>query len=173
MKNSIQGVLLILGLIMCSVVWPASVDIKGGRYYLYKGDSLISKDNGDPLWFTVDTTAKAGAVNESFRCNCVVTIKQPDITVTTFVADVVEPSSIELTWDRPEHREDGSILLPNEIEGYSIEWSGPGTEVEVLATELSTVLVDVPIGTHVFRIATIDSDGVQGAYSAPISVQVP
>ena len=63
-------------LMLCStqIIAAPSVEMTGGRY-------LISGVNG---YYLSDHTAKAAAINEAFRCKCVVTISQPDIKVHSF-----------------------------------------------------------------------------------------
>lgn len=86
-------------------------------------------------------------------------------------------SSIELTWDIPQEREDGSDLSLGEINGYVIAY---GTDQNDLSSQLSvegasstsTVLEDLSSGTYFFSIATIDSDGVQGSYSNVIEQSI-
>ena len=89
----------------------------------------------------------------------------------------VVSSSIELTWDIPQEREDGSDLSLGEINGYVIAY---GTEQNNLSNTLSvegasvtsTVLDELASGTYYFTIATVDSDGVQGAYSNVIQQSI-
>ena len=86
-------------------------------------------------------------------------------------------SSIELTWDIPESREDGSDLSLGEINGYVIAY---GTDVNNLSSQLvvegasntMTQLLDLASGTYYFAIATVDSDDVQGAYSSVIQQSI-
>ncbi len=87
------------------------------------------------------------------------------------------PSSIELTWDIPQEREDGSELALYEINGYVIVY---GTDQENLsgqltvdgATSTNAIFADLTTGTYYFAIATVDSDGVQGAYSGVIQQSI-
>lgn len=89
--------------------------------------------------------------------------------------EVIEPvlSSIELNWEIPSFREDGSDLELFEIEGYVIAY---GTEsgnltntVDVIGSgQTSAVIDELEAGTYYFAIATIDSEGGQGAYSAEV-----
>jgi hypothetical protein len=82
-------------------------------------------------------------------------------------------SSIELTWDIPQAREDGSDLPLGEINGYLIVY---GNDENNLSNQLvvegasnaMAQIVDLASGTYYFAIATVDSDGVQGAYSSVI-----
>jgi len=94
---------------------------------------------------------------------------------------VVEPepvvASIELNWDIPTSREDGSDLELYEIDGYVIAY---GTESGSLTTQLTitgaadtdAVIDDLPTDTYYFAISTVDSDGVQGNYSSEITLSV-
>lgn len=86
-------------------------------------------------------------------------------------------SSIELTWDLPQEREDGSALELYEINGYVIAY---GADENNLSNQLtvdggqvqSTVLENLAAGIYYFSIATVDSDGVQGAYSGVIQQSI-
>jgi hypothetical protein len=86
-------------------------------------------------------------------------------------------SSIELTWDIPQAREDGSDLALGEINGYIIAY---GTNENNMSTQLTVegasatnaILGNLTTGTYFFTIATIDSDGVQGAYSSVIQQSI-
>ena len=87
-------------------------------------------------------------------------------------------ASIELTWDTPTQREDGSALSFNEIQGYVIEY---GSNVFELQNSLyvinefpnSSRIHNLLPGTQYLRIATVDSDGIQGAFSEAISITIP
>jgi hypothetical protein len=127
------------------------VDIKGGRYHIFINDVQ------EPGYYNLDTTAKEAAVNLSFECDCVVTIKQPELTVTTSIVVITEPlSSIRLTWDIPTQREDGSVLLQDEIKGYIIKVSYNGEPIAPLSvTGLSTLVENLSPGNYEFSIATI------------------
>jgi hypothetical protein len=125
--------------------------------------SLSSVTSSDAASYSVIVTGSDGPVLSDVA-NLVVTVVQ-----------VV--SSIELTWDIPEAREDGSDLSLGEINGYVIVY---GTDINNLANELvvegasntSTQLLDLASGTYYFAIATVDSDGVQGAYSGVIQQSI-
>lgn len=85
--------------------------------------------------------------------------------------------SIALSWDMPQEREDGSALESFEINGYVIAY---GTDANNLnqqvaiegASVLATVLDNMSAGTYYFAIATIDSEGSQGAYSDTITQSI-
>ena len=86
--------------------------------------------------------------------------------------------SIELTWDTPTEREDGSALSFNEIQGYVIEYGTNAYELQnslYVNNELpnSSIISGLLPGTLLLRIATVDSDDVQGSFSETISITIP
>lgn len=89
----------------------------------------------------------------------------------------VELASIELSWSIPSSREDGSDLELYEIDGYVVSY---GTDSENLNNtvdiigygETSVVIDELESGTYYFAIATIDSEGVQGAFSEAIETEI-
>lgn len=97
------------------------------------------------------------------------------ITVTVNAAQTL--SSIDLSWDIPTAREDGSALELYEIDGYVIAYgTASGNLTETLSVtgggETEATISDLPAGTYYFAIATVDSDGVQGAFSSEIQQTV-
>lgn len=95
-----------------------------------------------------------------------ITINQPQL------------ASIELTWDTPTEREDGSALSFNEIQGYVIEFGTNSTSlqnrinVENLLPN-SLTISDLSTGLLYLRIATIDTDNRQGTFSSIINISIP
>jgi len=85
---------------------------------------------------------------------------------------VVVLNSVQLSWDTPLKRDDGTDLELYEINGYVIRYgtntSSLDQQVNVLGVETGVLIESLVTGTYYFSIATIDSDGVQGAYSAQI-----
>ena len=84
-------------------------------------------------------------------------------------------SARELTWDAPTEREDGSPLSFNEVQGYVIEYGNSSIDlqhsVKVDSLLPNTYIInDLPLGTLFLRIATIDSDNKQGAFSQVINI---
>jgi len=82
-------------------------------------------------------------------------------------------ASIDLSWDIPTEREDGSALALHEINGYEIRYgTSSGNLTETVAIngggETGATIEDLPAGTYFFAIATIDSDGVRGNFSGEI-----
>lgn len=149
--------LIIVGALVPSICFSSpTAKYEGGRYYLYKDGERQEQ------YYTQDYTAKAAAVNLSFRCMCPVVIQQPIITVTTSF------NLILLTWERANAREDGSPLAPEEISHYQLEVNGK----EYTTKELSFIVSDPIIGENRMRIATVDSDGTVGAYSEFITVNI-
>lgn len=86
-------------------------------------------------------------------------------------------TSVSLNWGIPLEREDGSDLELYEINGYVIAYGTDAnnldTEVTVIgAGETSLVIEDLIPDTYFFAIATIDSDGLQGAFSGAVQKEV-
>jgi len=88
------------------------------------------------------------------------------------VKEVVVLSSVKLAWDTPLKREDGTDLELYEINGYVVVYgtdtSNLDQQVNVNGAETSVLIESLVEGTYYFSIATVDSEGVQGAYSAQI-----
>ena len=85
---------------------------------------------------------------------------------------VVVLNSVQLSWDTPLNREDGSDLQLYEINGYMIKY-GTDTnnldqQVSVLGADTGVLIESLEAGTYYFAISTIDSEDVQGAYSTQI-----
>jgi len=86
-------------------------------------------------------------------------------------------SSIELNWDMPEKREDGSTLLPKDISGYTIIYGTASNDLSSTifvpgAFSLSHTVNDLEKGTYYFAISTNDSGDVQGHYSSQAIITV-
>jgi hypothetical protein len=87
-------------------------------------------------------------------------------------------ADLNLSWDIPTQRENGDTLSLIEISGYIVQY---GTEygnytstVEVHGGSTTALLVEGLLPeTYYFRIATIDSDGLTGAFSDPITIVIP
>ena len=76
--------------------------------------------------------------------------------------------TVELTWDMPSSREDGSALLESDILGYEMEVNGE--QLIEVGKAYSTTLT-LPKGTYVFRIRTVAEEG-PGAFSQPIQQEL-
>lgn len=173
-KQTILGMMGFGALLFgCDPVYSApEVSIKSGHYHFYINGVQELKDDGKPVYKTLDTTAKAYAINLSFECGCMVTIKQPSLEVTTKTTAIVvtEPlDSLVLTWDLPTKREDGSDLLQSEIESFIIRGTYNGAPIDPITVTGSRYTVrNLAKGTYVFTIATTTVDGLTGQPSKPI-----
>jgi len=88
------------------------------------------------------------------------------------VSSILSAQSIELTWVKPELREDGSAI--ESIDRYNIYYSINNVvqdTVEVEADATDYTLVDVAQGSHTFQISTVE-DGLEGDVSGPVNVDV-
>jgi len=86
-------------------------------------------------------------------------------------------SSVALTWEVPLQREDGTDLEVYEIDGYVVAYGTDANNLDSAVSvsggwETSFVVEDLPANTYYFAIATVDSKGIQGAYSGVIEQSV-
>ena len=98
----------------------------------------------------------------------------------TILAVNVNFCTIDLSWDMPGFREDGSILESYEINGYDIFYKALEQEFEGLQgatgawTDEIGILLSPAIcrGLFEFQIRTIDSDNLAGEYSSPLFIML-
>jgi hypothetical protein len=86
-------------------------------------------------------------------------------------------ASVQLSWDIPAFREDGSPLDKNEISAYVLEYgdspsTATGTVQLTNATTTHHTFFNVEPGILYARIATIDSSAVQGQFSNWLSITI-
>lgn len=147
-----------------------------------KGGVELVGETSSSLMFSNTEVSNAGQYSVVVT-NAVGSLTSLAALLTVQVVPVVEPpvvveppsvlASVELSWDIPVAREDGSYLALGEIGSYVIKY-GTDTnnlnltmEVDVNSAE-SVVIEELDAGTYYFAIATIDSDGTQGAYSTQL-----
>ena len=135
--------------------------------------------NGNPIPDSDSASLRLENVEESDTGVYAVSLQTDSQTETSLgaVLSISEPASIELSWDIPVARENGDSLGINDIEGYRIQYglnaTSPENSIQIAgATTTSHTIEDLFPGTYYLRIATIDSDGIQGAYSAMISIEI-
>ena len=168
-----------------------SIEVTGGSEVAYqwlKDGVVVDGANDFRIIFNRATSEDAGEYSVVITSNEGVTFSE----VASLVVNAAQPAqpeqpaqpaepaepvvtlkSIALSWDMPQQREDGSALESYEIDGYVIKY---GTDANNLnqqmtiegAQVLEAVVEDLAQGTYYFAIATVDSDGTQGAYSATI-----
>ena len=78
---------------------------------------------------------------------------------------------VELTWDMPSSREDGSALQPGEISHYNLYYRD--SVIEIPSTDNRYVVEDVGAGLHTFEISTVDSDLQEGKKSQAVEELIP
>ena len=89
-----------------------------------------------------------------------------------FVSVSVFATDIQLTWDLPELRNDGSkIETIDKFNLYQTTNNGSQVLIEVQADTTSLTLSDVSQGSHTFQISTVEA-GLEGNLSDPITVNV-
>jgi ribosomal protein S9 len=151
-----------------------SVQVTGDgtiTYQWLKNGEIIDGENSASLSLNSVTSSDAGNYSVIVSNSIVSDAASLNVTV------VQVTSSIELTWDIPQAREDGSDLPLWEINGYLIVY---GNDENNLSNQLvvegasntMAQLLDLASGTYYFAIATVDSDGVQGAYSNVIQQSI-
>ena len=93
------------------------------------------------------------------------------------ILSISELAAVELSWDIPTERENGDSLAISEIRGYSIQYGldsmNPENSIEISgATTTNHTIQNLLAGIYYLRIATIDTDGIRGAYSSNISIEI-
>lgn len=133
---------------------------------IYTGSSVFSKTNAQ----FVD----AGA----YRVRVSNLEGESSATSNEVIVRVNDRPSLLLTWGRPLTRTDGSELSASEIQGYVIEYgyqannyssSVPISGADTLSYELGSLRS----GTIYVRIATVDSNGLNSPFSAPLIIPIP
>lgn len=93
-----------------------------------------------------------------------------------FISVIAKPS-VQLSWDIPSFREDGSPLDMSEINAYFIEYGYSPTNIigHIKLTDASTTqhtVTNLESGVLYVHIATLDSSDVQGQFSDWLSVTI-
>ena len=84
----------------------------------------------------------------------------------------VSATDIQLTWDRPEVREDGSeIQTIDRFNLYHTANDGSANIIEIDSTLSSYQITDVEEGVHIFQISTVEA-GLEGDPSDFVSIGV-
>lgn len=109
------------------------------------------------------------AINAAEQCACVAEISQT-LKITVTVSGV-----INLTWNRPTKRADGTELSPDEISGYEIkQLKLNGSEIvnsrTVLIAPREFHSLSAYNGLNAIAIATIDTHGTKSEFSEFIKV---
>ncbi len=89
------------------------------------------------------------------------------VLISLFCYDVASAATANISWVPPVARTDGSILGPNDITGYRIEWgtasgSAFGTRIngaDTVGTAASAQVTGLNATTYAFRVATLPCSG--------------
>lgn len=84
----------------------------------------------------------------------------------------VNATDIQLTWEKPTEREDGSQIQT--IDRYNLYHTVDNvlqSTLEVPADLLSFTIYEVETGVHTFQISTVE-DGLEGEQSGPVTVNL-
>lgn len=80
--------------------------------------------------------------------------------------------SLELSWQHPTEREDGSALPLDQVQGYEIDWGlCTGTQSTVMVGQVESHSVPLPdpgYGEWCASIRTVDTDGNRSATVGPV-----
>lgn len=84
-------------------------------------------------------------------------------------------ASLNFSYLAPTLREDGSTLTLNEISHYAVQYEKDGglTIQFFVPKTTNFTLPKMPSGSYVFRIATVDTTGQQGAFGADFPITIP
>jgi hypothetical protein len=82
--------------------------------------------------------------------------------------------NVELSWAIPSQREDGSTLLAADISGYQLSYveqtSGESTVIAIDSGSVNAYQLELALGTYLFQIQTVTTDGQLSALSDAITV---
>lgn len=142
------------------------------NYQWYKDGTPISGATSNRLTISADSVSETGSYSVVVA-NAYGTIQSRNALIT-----VSEPPSLSLSWSMPVERENGEPLSPHEIHGYILEYSygatSDGQRAQITGAQTTShTLSKLRRGLLYLRIATVDSDGVIGRFSAPISINLP
>jgi hypothetical protein len=142
------------------------------QYQWFKDGIAIPGANAENFTLTNVTGSNAGAYHVVVT-NALGTLTSNKATITTR-----ERPSLALSWAMPSERENGEPLSPGEIYGYRLEFGYSQHTIDqgvtvVGASNTQFTLSQLDAGFVYLHIATIDSDGITGRFSAPIEVFLP
>lgn len=87
-----------------------------------------------------------------------------------------EPSTVNLSWDIPSARIDGSELSLSTIQGYLIIYGTDALNfdqlINILSVETISASIDLLPDSYYFKIATIEVSGIQSAFSDVAQVTI-
>lgn len=141
------------------------------NYQWYKDGRQIAQAHGRKLIIRDATAADLGqyrvSISDGKR-----SVSSNNATLTS--ADI---TNINLTWDIPTAREDGSPLSMGEIKGYTLAYGYQANRLDQQrfidgASTQQYQLSKLKAGTLYLRIATVDSDNITGSFSNTISVRI-
>lgn len=136
------------------------------------GESILGATQST-LVFSVVTSTDHGVYD--------VVVSNTNNTVTSLAAILVinanSSFSVVLNWDIPSLRDDGADLEVFEINGYVVAYGlsaqNLNSSINIMDAEQTTAIVDgLSSNTYYFAIATIDSQGLRGAFSNIIEQEV-
>lgn len=104
----------------------------------------------------------SGIANVKIRAKC---IFYP-ISAPIMKPPVIEPGMVNIEWDAPTTRIDGTALLPGQIAGYEVFMDGTRVDYTLaLTSEVKTAP-----GKHRFELRTIDTQGLPSPFSPALEI---
>jgi len=97
--------------------------------------------------------------------------------ISVYVSAVEKLASVELNWELPTKKDDGTPLYLSDVKGYAIAYGINSNQLDssvFVSSARSThhTINNLNSGTHYFAIATVSQDNIQGAYSEKIAVSI-
>jgi len=97
-----------------------------------------------------------------------ITCKRPD----PAPSEVVDAVEVEVSWSRPEVRENGDILTPGEISHYEVHLYNDAGGLEVFTAESSPWRRDLIPGIYRVRLACVDTGSVRSELTDAVQIKV-
>lgn len=84
--------------------------------------------------------------------------------------------ALGLSWTSPELREDGTVLINNEISGYRIYYGAASgdyqNQVDIDSGSNSAQISAIPSGTYYAVVTAVDVDGRESLYSSEVVITI-
>jgi len=167
MKDALNLIVMLICMLLCGIVL-AETSVSSGYFRLSMGDTEVEQK------YSKLQNVIVGGIGLAEECNCTVTIHRPDITVKWSQSDPVLTLKM-VSWSIPTHRDNGNALPANEIDHYIVSyWKEGGSEqfITVSGVEQEQAVEDLPKGTWIFRVMTVDTDGLEGEWSELVRVVI-
>ena len=162
---------------------PSSVEVNSAYSFAptasdADGDSLTFSVSGLPVWANFDNatgrlSGTPGDADVGVYSNIRISVSDGNATANlasfSITVNAISIGSVTLSWTAPTKNNDDSPLL--NLDKYRIYWgTEPGNYPNSVTFDANTttyVVEDLPFGTYEFVATSINSAGVESAYSSP------